>query len=363
MIGEGERGGSVKSGFATLSYPWTGTFMQSLNEQIPIISYRYVKRFFEFMDVRQVHMKDLPVHESLFKELFRDPEGCISVQQLRMLSAAAEELLNDEKAGFEFGQQLDLSTHGLLGYTVMNAENPIQLIETIVNHVSVSIPLFRLKVRRQGHGVVISVQDLWDLGDAKSLITKIYLGSIYEIARSLCQEIRFECAFSSLKSSQWTSLTGDSQWHFDTQFTQVVLPEVYRPSKPHQERLLNNGLYTIKDSDLSQQSPPVNLKKPLTRQIHDHVMQELRYANIEKSAQRLNMSTRHLRKRLAQEGTSFREISTNIRKQFAATYLKNTPLSINEIGLKLGFGDQSSFTRAYQRWTGETPGAARKHLQ
>ncbi len=337
--------------------------MQTLDEQIPIISYRYVKRFFEFMEIRQVHMKDLPVYASLFNELFSDPEGSISVQQLRMLSGAADELLNDEKAGFEFGQKLDLSTHGLLGYTVMNSENPIQLIETIVNHVSVSVPLFRLKVRRQGHGVVISVQDLWDLGDAKSLITKIYLGSIYEIARSLCQEIRFECAFSSLKASQWTTLTGDSKWHFDTQFTQVVLPEIYRSSKPHQKRLLNTGLYSIKDSDLPLQSPAANVQKPLTRQIHDHVLQELRYANIEKSAQRLNMSTRHLRKRLAQEGSSFREISTNIRKQFAATYLKNTPLSINEIGLKLGFGDQSSFTRAYQRWTGETPGATRKHQQ
>ncbi len=337
--------------------------MHTLNDQVPIISYRYVKRFFEFMEMRRVRMAHLPMQGPLFQEVSRDPDGYISMHQFLQLAKAAEEMLNDEKAGFEFGQQLDLATHGLLGYTALNADNPFQLIETIVNHISVSVPIFSLKVRRHGHGAIISMQDLWDLGEEKSLITKIYLGSIYGIVRSLCKNIRFECSFLPLKASLWQALSRTSDWHFGAQDTQVVLPELYKSSKPQQDRLLNNGVYQFKRSDLPAPLAVLGVDSGLACQVHDYVIKELRYANIEKSAELLNMSPRHLRKRLAQEGTSFREISTDIRKRLAAMYLKNTPLSISEIGLKLGFGDQSSFTRAYQRWTGHTPGATRRYCE
>ena len=363
--GEGGRGRACpKTGFVSfVLFLKFEQSMQPLNDQVPIVSYRYVRRFFEFMEVRQVRMRHLPMQKKLFQDVSGDAEGCISIKQLLLLSSAANEMLSDEKAGFEFGQQLDLSTHGLLGYTVLNAHNPFQLIETIVNHISVSVPLFRLSVQRHGHGAIISMQDLWDLGDAKSLITKIYLGSIYGIVRTLCSDIRFECSFLPLKTSLWQALCRGSEWRFGSADTKVVLAEIYRPSKSHQERLLKNGMYSSKPWEIAAPIDVMGTDNNLTNQVRDHVIKDLRFANVEKSAELLSMSPRHLRKRLAQEGSSFREISTDIRKRFADMYLQNTPLPIHDIGLKLGFGDQSSFTRAFQRWTGETPGAARKRSE
>jgi AraC-like DNA-binding protein len=35
-------------------------------------------------------------------------------------------------------------------------------------------------------------------------------------------------------------------------------------------------------------------------------------------------------------------------------------MSLAEIAFLLGFSDQSAFTRAFRRWTGDTPGAWRR---
>ena len=75
------------------------------------------------------------------------------------------------------------------------------------------------------------------------------------------------------------------------------------------------------------------------------------------------MSSRYLRQQLAGEKTSFRDISNEVRQSYADLYLRDTPMPINEIANKLGFGDQASFTRAYRGWTGKTPGEIRREAK
>ena len=77
-------------------------------------------------------------------------------------------------------------------------------------------------------------------------------------------------------------------------------------------------------------------------------------------AERLNMSSRNLHRKLADEGASFKELLDVIRKDLALRYLGVSDMSLNEVTYTLGFIDQSSFSRAFKRWTGQTPGQYRK---
>lgn len=51
------------------------------------------------------------------------------------------------------------------------------------------------------------------------------------------------------------------------------------------------------------------------------------------------------------------------RLEMAALLLEETPLSIAEIAHRVGYGDQSAFTRVFRREKGETPGAYRKKVE
>lgn len=76
-------------------------------------------------------------------------------------------------------------------------------------------------------------------------------------------------------------------------------------------------------------------------------------------ARRLNMSASTLQRQLRAEGTSFRAVLDGTRRGLAEVYLQEGDLSHAEIAYLLGFGDQSSFSRAYRRWAGTTPRAFR----
>lgn len=77
-------------------------------------------------------------------------------------------------------------------------------------------------------------------------------------------------------------------------------------------------------------------------------------------ASALNMSGRTLQRKLVDEGTSFKELLDNIRQELAMRYLSAGDMSISELTFMLGFVDQSSFSRAFKRWTGTTPSKYRK---
>lgn len=76
-------------------------------------------------------------------------------------------------------------------------------------------------------------------------------------------------------------------------------------------------------------------------------------------AKRLAMSPQTLRRRLADEGASVRELTEEVRRDAAIDALVHKDVSMAALAERLGFSEQSAFTRAFRRWTGTTPGAYR----
>jgi AraC-like DNA-binding protein len=81
---------------------------------------------------------------------------------------------------------------------------------------------------------------------------------------------------------------------------------------------------------------------------------------LEAAAARLAQSPRTLRRRLQEEGTSFREILEETRRELAKRYLDEERIPFGEVAFLLGFSEASAFHRAFKRWTGETPASYRK---
>jgi AraC-like DNA-binding protein len=72
-------------------------------------------------------------------------------------------------------------------------------------------------------------------------------------------------------------------------------------------------------------------------------------------AAHFSMSNRTLRRRLREEATSYREILDDVRAELARHYLTKEKRGIDEVAVLLGFSDPSAFTKAFRRWTGQTP--------
>lgn len=76
-------------------------------------------------------------------------------------------------------------------------------------------------------------------------------------------------------------------------------------------------------------------------------------------ARRVAMSERTLQRRLHEHGRTVVELVDETRAAVAKAYLRDRAMSLAEIAFLLRFSDQSAFTRAFRRWTGQPPGAWR----
>lgn len=76
---------------------------------------------------------------------------------------------------------------------------------------------------------------------------------------------------------------------------------------------------------------------------------------LQTAAARLGMSSRTLKRRLHDEGTTFQDVLDAVRCDLAKRYLEEQRLALGEVSFLLGFSEPSAFHRAFKRWTGRTP--------
>ncbi len=81
----------------------------------------------------------------------------------------------------------------------------------------------------------------------------------------------------------------------------------------------------------------------------------------EAAARALGMSRRNLQRRLQEEHTTYRQALNDTRQQMARAHLEEGRASVTEIAFLLGFADTSSFSRAFKRWTGQSPRVYTQH--
>lgn len=79
----------------------------------------------------------------------------------------------------------------------------------------------------------------------------------------------------------------------------------------------------------------------------------------EKVAEALGISGRHLNRRLADEGSSFKLLRDAALYQMAERHLR-TDERLVDIAEALGFSDESAFAKAFRRWAGESPARFRE---
>jgi AraC-like DNA-binding protein len=98
--------------------------------------------------------------------------------------------------------------------------------------------------------------------------------------------------------------------------------------------------------------------------VQDYVRGSLssRHCSIERCATKLGISVRTLQAHLGESGLKFSDILEKQRFDMAKIYLQQEQFSLDDIAAMLGYAEQSSFGRAFKRWTGQTPKLYRQHF-
>jgi AraC-like DNA-binding protein len=135
---------------------------------------------------------------------------------------------------------------------------------------------------------------------------------------------------------------------FDKADAQVALPTANAEVARANEKIVQDYLARFDRSSVAMQ-----VRARLTEQLSSG------HATQDSVADALHMSLRSLQRRLRNEGTSYKDLLDETRRELAAHYMAESHLSINEITYLLGFSEPSNFSRAFRRWTGRSPSAYR----
>jgi AraC-like DNA-binding protein len=127
----------------------------------------------------------------------------------------------------------------------------------------------------------------------------------------------------------------------------------------HADSLLSVPLDRVANHLLAQRSnPEARFSEQVRRLVTRHIA--IDGAPVTAVAGELGITPRTLHRRLAEEGTTYRDIADEIRRGLALGYMEQRDLAVSEIAYLLGFSGVQAFHRAFKRWTGKTPGAFRQ---
>lgn len=124
----------------------------------------------------------------------------------------------------------------------------------------------------------------------------------------------------------------------------------------------DKGISQYLSAHLDAELAIINTQPSIVREAKDAIAQSLsegtpRVADIAKS---LGLSARSFHRRLSEHGMNFQVLTEETRRELAEGLLKDEWHSLAEVAFLTGFSEQSSFTRAFKRWLGQTPASYRK---
>lgn len=136
----------------------------------------------------------------------------------------------------------------------------------------------------------------------------------------------------------------------------LQLPITHHDAESHQV-LLSQAQRQISALDADQEELP-RLRQLIRRHLSSGGV------TLEGLARAQGLSARALQYQLENSGTTYRELLDETRTELARAYLCDPDMSLVDVAFLLGFSEQSPFTKAFRRWTGETPGEfRRKHVR
>lgn len=293
--------------------------------------------------------------------LLREDQARISVQQFADLQTGTMQAMNDESLGY--GQRrMPLGTWDMMCHAVINSRSLGQALHRYCR-------FFQLV---EG-GLPISMEDS-DGEACVALTAEATARGAYLAELSLLNTHRFACwlieeelplrqvNFSHPRSARALdyrlmfvgSPVSFEQPRAEMRFASSLLerplvqtPETLRRYLRHPMRVMLTTSYTY--------SWTARVREQLRRNL-------AQLPELTDVAAVLDLHPQTLRRRLAAEGSTFKQIKSDIRRDTALHFLSKRTLSVEEVAHRSGFSEASAFIRAFKGWTGLTPYSYRKGL-
>jgi AraC-like DNA-binding protein len=295
-------------------------------------------------------------------QLSQDDFGVSAAAQYRFLELAATEA-NDSLLGLHVASEMDLRAIGILFYLTGSSPTVSEALDNLARYSAIANEALIVEISRHKDEVILAIRPVQEADEPHrqffELIVLFFLRALHKATNRDFTPLRI--TFTHARNSDLKEI--HRFLRCPVKFVQAVdswvLPQrvMDLPIVSEDSQLLQI-LTAHADDLLAERHSASGLQSMVANQLTTLLPSgESRAAVV---AQRLNMSTRSFTRQLAEEGTTFGEILERLRRSRASRYLADDQMSVQQIAWLLGYSEPGAFTHAYKRWTGTTPGQARR---
>jgi len=263
--------------------------------------------------------------------------------------------------GLDAGLSHRLSSYGIWGFALLSSPTFRSATEIAVRYLDLSYTFGRFRLEPQG-------QDLLLILDDKDLPQDVYQ---FMVERDLAAwanaawEIR-PGGFPA-KSAQLRFARPAYGWRFDkicgarpvfdAPINAILLgAESLETPLPQ----ANAGMARLCEEQCRRLLARRRVRSGVAGQVRDRLSRSpAEMPSFEQVASELHVATRSLRRRLEEEGTSFRGLLDEVRQALAEELLSTSHMKLEEIATRLSYAEPATFISAFKRWTGVSPTAYR----
>ena len=295
-----------------------------------------------------------------------EPGGRLSIPRYMRLGHGAIQLTGEAALGLRIGALSRFNQLGLAGVTAAQAPTVREAARTLIRFEALYGSNYRgqSSFHEDSAGAWLRFYSISPYNAYNRFVVDSILASWLQLLSSLVgspvRAQRIEIEFAPPAYAPAYAQLGECPIAFEAAHNQLRLDQASLGLRnPQHCPSTWRHLLQLCERELEQLTRTRSLRERIT-QLLGPLLNGGREPDLEEVAARLKLPTWTLRRKLAEEGTQFRAILNDTRRDLAMTYIRDTELAFGEIAYLLGFASAEAFQRAFKRWSGQTPGEFRR---
>ncbi len=332
----------------------------------PLVPISYLVRLVAIVEQRNVDTGTLLRAAGLSAERLAAPHGTLPLAELGHFAERAANATPDPAIGLELGFALKASSHGMVGFALMTCNSLRDAIELGARIIGMVSCPWQIQLVEDRGTAIIRFHDVLParMPGRDQLLEAGLAGAVglseYAIGESVANDaIEIWCTWAE-RAYYARFRERIPRMRYEMPTTEARFPASWldRPLALR-EPVANREVMTALERDRRMLSLDEDLVKRARALVSDPAHE---FPDLEGAARMLRVSARTLRRRLNERGLTYQALRDEARRAHAPVLLEQTTITVEEIAHALGYAGAAVFVRAFQRWTGMTPAAARSSV-
>lgn len=297
--------------------------------------------------------------QGLRRELLLDPECRLPLDQAQAAALRGLALAGERGLGFRYARAMRITLHGPVGLLALSSATLDDGLEAACRYLGLRAPFLDIEREPRADDIALRLRADVALGSIEAFLQEAMLiGFVYMLEQMLEEppagaEIHFR---------------GPPPAYASTLIKAVPVAVCY--DRPDNALMVSRALLAARPrladpqaAALAREQCELEFRRwrsqregPLPERVRAALRdQPAPLPDLAAMAERLAVSPRTLKRHLQQATLTYRQLQDEARYRQACKLLADRQKRISDVAFELGYNDVANFSRAFKRWSGQTP--------